>query len=115
MNKYIIIRQGEQEGCDYTIGCNINFTIEKFDGNFEEAKQHFIFKEFYPEGEEEPYFTEDLENELSELWVIPFDENYKIDLESTKKGYRKKEEEKITKDVKIAELRELKRLKSKYE
>lgn len=111
----MIVKEGQGEGCDYTIGCNVNYCIEEFDGDIHAAKKHFLYEQAYPDGEDE-YFTlaKDYDGVLNTMYVIPFDERFEVDFQDIRLEYKAKQQQRARKKIEREDLKELERLKKKY-
>jgi hypothetical protein len=86
--KYVILRKGFGEGCDYTIGCNMTWEIRDFDGT-----------------------------QTKELIIIPIDsqEIINIDLNKAREKHNKIVNSEIDKENEDLEKKQYERLKEKYE
>ena len=111
--KYLICESQEASGCDYTIGCGMNYHFEDFDGSLQDAVRHFAKKIAYPDGEEEGLAI-DGENALAEVWIVPADGAMKLDLESIRKAHKMRRAEVEKREKEMREKLEFERLKRKF-
>lgn len=91
--KYLVAIAGEGEGCDYTIGCNMNYEIV-------EAKsiEEVIEKVVWPDGKDE-YSRLEGEIPLAEILIVPADKLFRVDVVALKRKIfldkeKRKQEEK---------------------
>lgn len=60
MNKYLVIIEGEGEGCDYTIGCNIRWDFYDAE-SLEDLKEQIIKRWYsYEDAKEEEYYAPEI-------------------------------------------------------
>jgi hypothetical protein len=123
--KYLVCMKQEEEGCDYSIGCGMVYKFLDFDGKPEDAARYFAILLAYPDGEEEWQYEDDEsdesgfalqgENALSEAWFVPEKYVSKLDFSEVLKAHEEKRKTIRAKNLRNEELKELARLKAKYE
>jgi len=93
--KYLIIRQQEAEGCDYSIGCGIAiewFETEQRDprSDLKQIEDHVA----YPDGEDE-YCAVDPDRDLclAKAWAIPAGNIQEIDIQKLQEIHCGREED----------------------
>lgn len=74
--QYLVIFKQSSEGCDYTIGCGINYEIMEAD-SVEDLKEKITF----PEGKKEYSRFHNTDIYFSEIIVVPFSETEPLDIE----------------------------------
>lgn len=113
--KYLILRKQAGEGCDYSIGCGLQYAFKEFDGTLDEALEHFTTWVAYGDDQDELCFQLEDETDLEKAYIIPYGKCFEVDLDKLRAAYvvQKKEASKSA-EVKD-EKRELARLKAKYE
>lgn len=78
MSKYMVVRKQKGEGCDYMIGCGMDFEIVDVDSSADAIREYIV----YPDGEDEGSpLGEDSESDLEEAWVIPLEAAIPVDLD----------------------------------
>lgn len=114
--KYLIIRQQEADGCDYSIGCGIAvewFETEKLDPRSElkQIEDHIA----YPDGEDAFCAVDpDSEFRLGKAWAIPAQHVQEIDIQKLQKIHCGREEERERAETEAAERAEYERLRKKF-
>lgn len=114
--RYLVCEKQVGIGCDYTIGCGMNYYIEEFDGPIEEAVKYFANKTAYPEEDDEEYFTLDPKSDsnLVELFVFPADEIVYADLDGLRVSHKERMKKKKEEATVAKEKAEYLRLKRKF-
>ena len=107
--KFLVCKKQEGEGCDYTIGCGMRYDIIYAD-SIEEVQE----MEIWPEGCDECSSLCREDDKLKEILIIPFDEVFKVDIDSIKKYINKENHKKDEQKVRDEEIAELTRLQVKY-
>jgi hypothetical protein len=87
--KYLICKKAGQ-GCDYSIGCGMTYEIVDFDGPIYEALKSLVPKIVYPDGPEGGCSLEG-ENPLTEAWIVPADNAFRVDVKSLLADHQERE------------------------
>lgn len=74
--QYLVIFKQASEGCDYTIGCGINYEVMEAN-SIEDLKEKITF----PYGKEEYSRFHSTDIYFSEIIVVPFNETEPLDIE----------------------------------
>ena len=106
--KYLICTKQYGEGCDYTIGCGMDFDFIEAD-----SIQDAIEKTVYPDGRSGRSSLEG-EQALEKILIIPAECVTSVDVAGIEKEVKQKRAHEYAETQKAKELSELKRLQSKY-
>jgi hypothetical protein len=116
MPKFLVVEKGFGEGCDYTIGCNMNYEIVEAD-SIEALVQDTINGALFEDGDGREQMLKDLcfcENELKECIIVPMTEAVYVKLRDIEREHnnqvRKRKAQKAIEDEK----EQLKKLQAKY-
>jgi hypothetical protein len=112
--EYLVIRNQGNQGCDYTIGCGINYEFMEAD-----TIDAILEEIFYPDGREELdgysyVLDDDSEFSLDEILIIPTEHVIKVDLDRYKKAYKDREETEKQIQKEAEEKALLAKLEAKY-
>jgi hypothetical protein len=116
MPKFLVVRKGEGEGCDYTIGCNMEYHIIECASLEEAIRQSVDLCVF---GEERKYCEENAievggrDAETKELIMVPFDQCSVVELEPIRKAHNDKVALKMKELQEQADLEAFEKLKKK--
>jgi len=110
--KFLFLLEGESEGCDYTLGCNINFEIIEATSQVKAVKM--FYDEFIGSDLDTEEFNESLvhhkeEYGLEKITIYKIEESEIIDLKFITENYQKEsklrkkelEEEEILRQAEI--------------
>lgn len=106
--KFLVCKKQHGEGCDYTIGCGMNF-------NFIEAKsaEDAVEKIIYPYGHDEASSLEG-ESALKEIFIVQADYVISIDVNKVAQEVANQRKQQALGLQKRKEITEFKKLKAKY-
>ncbi len=109
--KYLVLQKQEDEGCDYTIGCGMNYEFIAAE-NHEEA----VEKTLYPDGRDEHCVLDD-ENRIAEILVLQVQDEIviKLNVHKLRKEHLQWLSINEAKEVEAGEREQLKILQEKYE
>lgn len=125
--KYLILRKGLGQGCDYNIGYNMTWEIREFDGSSEKlvslltteclyGDDDYDRNEEYEEGEDFSINKESIT--IGEAKIIPLNASnqiIEIDLNLAVKEHNEWCNKKQSKEKDLKEKQEYERLKNKFE
>lgn len=106
--QYLVIFKQAGEGCDYTIGCGMNYEIMEAD-SIEDLKEQITF----PDGKEEYSRFHNTDIYFSEIIVVPFDKTEPLDIEELMKMAKEVDETFDNEKELSADEAEFERLKKK--
>lgn len=82
---YLVIMKEEGEGCDYTIGCGMNYEMVEA-----ENEESLIKKIVFPDGEDENSIFENTDRSYEEIIYVPVDDITRLDIDSIKRKIENK-------------------------
>lgn len=105
---YLVIYKQAGIGCDYTIGCGINYkTIEA--ENEEELKEKIV----YPEGKDEYSIFRNKDIGYEEIMYVPLENTTVLDINSIKKEIEEKSQKEAEEKERLEDEKEFERLRKK--
>ena len=109
--KYLVCKKQHGEGCDYTIGCGMDYSIMEA-----ESVEHAVEMVVYPDGRDELSSLEwDDGMELKEIIIVPITDNVvTVDVRGIAAEISRMRAEQEAAEKRAAELAELERLRAKY-
>lgn len=112
--KYLVISDQGTQGCDYTIGCGVNYEFLEAD-----SIESLLEEIFYPDGREETdgyssALDDDSEYSLENIFIIPAEQVIKVDLERYKKEQKQERIKQKEAKKEKEELELLAKLEEKY-
>lgn len=112
--KFLVCQKQHGEGCDYTIGCGMTYSIHNA-----VDREQLIEDILYPEGRghEDEYCVMEGDEALQELIIIPVDDDSLeyVDLEKIVIDMMKDKKDKDKQDLEDKEREEFERLKKKFD
>ena len=106
--KFLVCKKQEGEGCDYTIGCGMDYDIVDA-----ESIEQAIIDAVYPDGRDEASSLEG-ENAIVEIIIAPAEFILRVDIERIKAGIDLEKAMASEMDMEKKERAELERLQAKY-
>lgn len=118
--KYVILKKGFGEGCDYTIGCNMAWDVVELVGPVKACVELTIRECLYGGDEngtpEEYDKITDMDGQVAVLKIISIETNeiFDIDMDKEREKHNKYHDEKEKNKSELAERSTYERLKKKY-
>ncbi len=108
--KYLVLQKQEDEGCDHTIACGVDYEFITAE-NIDEATE----KTLYPDGRDE-YCVLDEENKITEILILPVQNQaiMTLNVHKLRKEHLQRLSYTQSKVVEAAERKQLKTLQEKY-
>ena len=121
MAKYLVLKKQHGEGCDYTIGCGMQYEVKEFDGSFEDAIKHFFLEIAFPIGHSEANgfnaccrLDPEDDQQIEEIVIVPYEALTFLDTKGFWANIKKQRDEKDKATQEAKERAEFEKLKAKY-
>ena len=114
--QYLVCERMKGDGCDYTIGCGMNYKVVTVEGGKDETEdvRELQEKMAYPEGRDEYCAYEGDEFEIEEALIVPYKDVHVIDVKAFADEIEAREREEELAKKEEADKAEYKRLKAKF-
>jgi hypothetical protein len=107
--KYLVCQEQHGEGCDYTIGCGMRYDFIEA-GSIDDVIEQII----YTDGRDEECALEG-EYALAEILIVPAHDVFTVDMDAIAAAARDEKDRRKADAKRRREMKELKRLRKKYE